>query len=105
MEAKPQAFTADRPEAIGSAQIDGGPREGRGGAVALAMCAAATGCSAWASALGGMCGLCRAGGGTVAPEHSGHSMCKPGSASVLWPSAATMVMPLEAEHTICHDEG
>ena len=73
--------------------------------MALAMCAASTGRRAWASALGGRCGLRRAGGGAAPPEHSGHSMCRPGTASVLWPSAATMVMPLEAEQTICHDEG
>ena len=52
----------------------GGPREGSGGAVTAAMCAAAKGSSAWASALGAGCvSAVFNAGGAESVAHKGQS--------------------------------
>ena len=51
----------------------GGPREGNGGAVRTAMCAAAMGCMAWARGEGCVNAVLSAGGGALIDAHKGQS--------------------------------
>jgi hypothetical protein len=51
----------------------GGPREGSGGAVMAAMCAAGIGCMAWAKGKGCVNDVLIAGGGALMEAHKGQS--------------------------------
>ena len=63
----------------------GGPREGSGGAVTAAICAAAMGCRAWASGEGCVNAVLSAGGGAEIEAHKGQSK--------VWLEAATSSSP------------
>ena len=80
----------------------GGPREGSGGAVAAAMCAAATGCRACANEEGtGRSRVLLGGGAAVTEAHKGQSI---GLVSLTSPSdslESSIFMPPSLAQTIC----
>ncbi len=61
-------------QSIWKVQSAGGPREGKGGAVAEAMCAAAMGCRAWDKGGGLTVAAATGAGGNAKLMHKGQSM-------------------------------
>jgi hypothetical protein len=81
-------------------QSTGGPREGKGGAVATAICAAAMGCSAWANAEGFTNAMPLDDGGKATNRHMAQSGIVCSWLSALLLSLDTSFITPPAVHTI-----
>ncbi len=77
----------------------GGPRDGSGGAVTAAMCAAAMGCTAWASGEGWVNEVLDWGGGAVMDVHKGQSIVLAEAALSSSPCTTSFIMPVPVHTT------
>lgn len=83
----------------------GGPREGKGGAVADAMCAAAIGCRACAKAESFSKYAVKGGGGAHTEAHSGQSMLAKALSPSSSPLASTIFIKPPDAQIICMPSG
>jgi hypothetical protein len=74
--------------------VEGGPRDGSGGAVTAAMCAAAIGCKAWASGEGCVNVVLIAGGGALIEAHKGQSSVWLDAAVSSSPCTTSFMLPV-----------
>jgi hypothetical protein len=77
----------------------GGPRDGSGGAVMAAMCAAAMGCTACASGEGWVNVVLNSGGGSVIDVHKGQSIVFADPALSSSPCTTSFIMPVPVHTT------